>query len=327
MKWSGGAGIEPRGGDRYTGLVDKLLACAAYILTIFWAAGSPAPDPGAYEEFLGQEHWAGFFVDEDGRLTQAEGADAPTLTHETEYHDFVGDVNTAGRKETREPHQHGTPYLADIIQSSDSTMFSELIAQGRTRVEAHGQKLPDEIARGIDPHLFVAVYLDGLVIEFVVDGTLGDGDMITDLATEYADEFGKLPRLIRTGLKTAVIVNNSRNYYAHTESGTVVMGDGHTRRLRQGGWWGEVLFHECAHVSLDDQWGDHPEWRRAQAEDGGFISKYAEDNPEMEDLAETSSLWYGLRYRPERMSAELRKTVEETIPARLRFLDSLAFEH
>jgi hypothetical protein len=46
----------------------------------------------------------------------------------------------------------------------------------------------------------------------------------------------------------------------------------------------------------------------------------------MEDLAETSLLWYGLRYRPERMSAELRKTVEETIPARLRLLDSLAFE-
>jgi hypothetical protein len=55
--------------------------------------------------------------------------------------------------------------------------------------------------------------------------------------------------------------------------------------------------------------------------DEGFISKYAEDNPEREDLAETMLLYLAYRFWPERITQETFETIESTIPNRIMYLD------
>ena len=50
----------------------------------------------------------------------------------------------------------------------------------------------------------------------------------------------------------------------------------------------ETLFHEAVHTSIDGRYADSPEWKAAQAADSDFISSYARDNPDREDMAELS---------------------------------------
>ena len=48
----------------------------------------------------------------------------------------------------------------------------------------------------------------------------------------------------------------------------------------------ETLVHESTHTSLDGKYANAPEWLAAQEADNTFISTYARDFPEREDLAE-----------------------------------------
>ena len=55
--------------------------------------------------------------------------------------------------------------------------------------------------------------------------------------------------------------------------------------------------------------------------DGKFISTYARDKPS-EDFAETILPWVAITYRPERQKKHVIKTVQKTIPNRIKYLDS-----
>ena len=55
-----------------------------------------------------------------------------------------------------------------------------------------------------------------------------------------------------------------------------------------------MLFHEAAHVSLDVDHTDSTGWRAAQAADGEFISTYARDLPDREDVAESVSPYFAV---------------------------------
>lgn len=81
--------------------------------------------------------------------------------------------------------------------------------------------------------------------------------------------------------------------------------------------------HEAAHTSLDGEHARNDRWQEAQRLDGHFISTYAEDNPRREDIAETFLLYLSIRHRADRITEELRTTVEATVPNRLKYFDSM----
>ena len=88
----------------------------------------------------------------------------------------------------------------------------------------------------------------------------------------------------------------------------------------------ETLVHEASHTSLDEYHSASSGWIKAQNLDPSFISTYAYDNPEREDVAETFLLYLALRYRPERIDATLKATILETIPNRIKYLDAQNFK-
>ena len=105
--------------------------------------------------------------------------------------------------------------------------------------------------------------------------------------------------------------------HIHTEKGEEYIRDGFLE---------EVLFHEGAHVSLDLAHSQTPGWRAAQEADVGFISEYARDNPDREDMAESVRPYFAVRYRSERLTARDRVVIERTIPNRLEYFDSQALD-
>ncbi|MDE2801677.1 MAG: hypothetical protein OXK21_02190, partial [Chloroflexota bacterium] len=62
-------------------------------------------------------------------------------------------------------------------------------------------------------------------------------------------------------------------------------------------------------------------WREAQMKDCGFISAYAEENPDREDVAESFLLYFVLRYFPERLTDSDRAAILNAIPHRIAYFD------
>ena len=88
----------------------------------------------------------------------------------------------------------------------------------------------------------------------------------------------------------------------------------------------EILVHEAAHANYGAAHDMAPAWQAAQADDPTFISLYAHDNPNREDVAETLLMWYAVRYRNDRLDAATIAATEAAIPNRLAYFDALPFE-
>ena len=63
------------------------------------------------------------------------------------------------------------------------------------------------------------------------------------------------------------------------------------------------------------------EWICAQNADGKYISKYARDYPEREDMAESLVPWLAVRYRSSRSPQVDIDRVTRDIPNRLQYFD------
>lgn len=96
----------------------------------------------------------------------------------------------------------------------------------------------------------------------------------------------------------------------------------------------ETFLHEAAHTTLDAAPAgggrvDRAAWRDAVAQDGSFISTYAQDNAATEDIAESYGAFaaWVAGARTGQLAAEAL-TIEQTMPSRIKVFRSLgpAFE-
>jgi hypothetical protein len=85
----------------------------------------------------------------------------------------------------------------------------------------------------------------------------------------------------------------------------------------------ETVFHESVHATLDAEWAESAEWRQAQAADGAFITEYAAEEPEGEDLAESALFAFTYLRHPERLPPDVRLGIETTMLARLSFFETI----
>ncbi|MFW6224442.1 MAG: hypothetical protein ACOC4R_02150, partial [Bacteroidota bacterium] len=88
----------------------------------------------------------------------------------------------------------------------------------------------------------------------------------------------------------------------------------------------ETLVHEASHTSLNATHATSEGWIEAQDIDGAYISTYAKDYPEREDIAESFLPWLAVRYRRDRISDDDYNTITETIPNRLKYFDDMDFD-
>ena len=57
-----------------------------------------------------------------------------------------------------------------------------------------------------------------------------------------------------------------------------------------------------------------------------YISTYAKDNPDTEDVAENFQAYIAVKYFPERISNSLRDTILSVCLNRFKYFDSLNFD-
>ena len=67
-------------------------------------------------------------------------------------------------------------------------------------------------------------------------------------------------------------------------------------------------------------------WIDAQNKDNNFISEYAKEFPNREDIAESYLLYFALKHKREKLSDITIKKIENTIPNRIKYFENQNFE-
>ena len=230
--------------------------------------------------------------------------------------------------EILEPPFGGTMWdLPDLIKSSDYTIYSTSSYQGIETRLFYDKSIPDFI--NYPAHVYIVNFGDDLSIDFEIytEFTLEEADNIEQ---KYAPLIGQLGNDLRRNIKSFEFLKgdevasaqrtedlNYANITFHTDWLTLV----ETRF--SGDRTEELLIHESAHLSIDPYVYGQQGWTDAVNLDGNFLSTYAKDNPDSEDIAETFQAYIAVKYFPERISNSLRDTILSVCLNRFKYFDSL----
>ncbi|MFZ4497328.1 MAG: hypothetical protein ACOYN7_07755 [Candidatus Nanopelagicales bacterium] len=175
-----------------------------------------------------------------------------------------------------------------------------------------------------DAYLFIARFTGSKPAEIIVNPEFGSPDAAATQAGFFARILGQLPRSCRTRVDALWIHPGNESLGGGNRSILIYSDFANGDRA----FLEEALLHECAHTSLDWDWGgtvERAKWAAQAARDPGFISSYAADNPTSEDVAETfvPYLVWKLGAASGYTAAQLA-AISQQIPNRLAYLDSLA---
>jgi len=217
----------------------------------------------------------------------------------------------------------GTVWISPrIIDSADPSSVQSIVYAGREEREFYKGYVTGFIMT--ETYLFNVEYPTGKIVEFQVETEWGSQEAALGQVELHATELGRMPLLLIRGVVEMEIGEIGR--IAANRLGQIHIDVDIAKDWIGRGFWQESLFHETVHTTLDIAVvGDHA-WTAAQEADGVFISDYAQSLPEIEDLAETFLLWFAVRYRPERLSGDVRQTVLNTIPNRIAYLDERKYD-
>ncbi len=187
-----------------------------------------------------------------------------------------------GRCRAKDPPFRGTIFdFPDLMQESDPTAFTGLRFVGVDERGMFDRRL-DRFQK-FPVFLFEATFHDRGPIEVAVNREFETESVASRHAEFYARTFGRLPLLLRSEIEAIHIqagkqlFGGGRQVLIHVDQGEEYVRDGILE---------ETLGHEAAHA-LDATHSQSPEWRKAQHNDGAFISTYAKENPAREDIAES----------------------------------------
>jgi len=220
-----------------------------------------------------------------------------------------------------QPPLNGTAFIdPDILTIQDPSAFDSLRALGA------GSRDMFDVRTGqvgtYDVWLFQVDFDDALSLEIQVNAEF-DSISAAEFADLYARRLGVLPNVLREGV-TSIAVHDGDEGFRAIDTGLIV----HTvqgERYRLEGFLEEVLAHEAVHVSLDADHASSPGWLAAQDSDPTFISGFARDFPQDEDLAETFGAWLGERWAGDGITGFLRALIQNAVPGRLDYLDAQDF--
>lgn len=224
------------------------------------------------------------------------------------------------------PPFHGTIFVSpDILKASDPTAFSTLTDAGQAeRTMFDRRQGADGAFVSLQPYLFKATYQDNLSIEMQVNPEFGSVENARKEARKYAEVIGRLPTVLRKDVKTSWIHQGDKLFGGGNNN--ILIHTGQAAAYERDGILEEALIHEGAHSSLDAAHALAKGWVAAQKADPVFISSYAQENPQREDIAESFIFFLALQYRGDRMTKELKETIKKSIPQRMAYFKQQNFK-
>lgn len=236
---------------------------------------------------------------------------------------LIGILALSSQSVKAEPPFWGTIFIdPDIITASDPTTFEGLTYAGQGFRWMYDRRVNNWTY--VNAYLFNASFDDGLTAEIQVNPEFGSSNAALTEAQKYGAVIGRLPTALRADVQTVWIHQGTQpfgggnnNLLIHTGQADLYAADGILE---------ETFVHEASHTSLDAAHAASSGWLAAQAADGEFISNYARDYPNREDIAESFLPYFAVRYQLDRISQSLAGTILQTIPNRASYFEAQEFD-
>lgn len=142
-------------------------------------------------------------------------------------------------------------------------------------------------------------------------------------AMEAAASLSRLPTKMRNALRYVNILDDDGGAWAEDRVRFFTLYDRLMERRLAEHDLDETVFHETAHVALDHILSNDPNWRSSQAADGDFITQYAAEKPNKEDIAESALFAWTMIYHPGRLPAKIENAVRNIMPNRLEYISNV----
>lgn len=288
-------------------------------------------------ELTARDYWIGLWW---AAQSLDEQINEPFLSNDT-----IITSSTRSRYEDVTMPQHDTMNIATgqlamqlVTPNDPSSLVDVVFVEQGTRYHARGATWTGKLSGPFQANVFEARFTEGKTMNLVIEASIPRAQA-EQLANEVAFKYGQAPALLRAGMRDFIMLPNS----GHPSSGPVT-----TFYVdifyRLGSMIEEGLIHDMAHASLD--WParnevydiidnqsllPHPGvttkegWLNAARLDNYYVSTYAKDNPEREDIAESIIPYLSLRWRPERFDPYYLKFIESNISNRIAYLDTFDF--
>ena len=216
----------------------------------------------------------------------------------------------------------GSVFISNnILNSSDNSTFISIES-----IPDNSRTMFDRRNNGswitITPFLFEAKFSDGTQIEVQVNNEFENKTYAEKVALTYLEAIGRLPELFRKDVET-VWIHKGNESFGGGNNNILIHHDRGLEREKYG-LLEEIFLHEAAHTSLDSDHSLSNGWINAQkADNGNFISDYAKEYPQREDVAETFPLCFALKYKSDRLDNGIIQRIEKAIPNRIKYCNNV----
>ncbi|MEL6237597.1 MAG: hypothetical protein AAFQ90_03280 [Pseudomonadota bacterium] len=216
--------------------------------------------------------------------------------------------------------REGSVFLApNTIQESDPTALRNV-----TFLATAVRNIPDNrIMNDVDTevNIFLADYDGGHQIEILVNTEISTLSEAEAQATLYARIAGQLNPIVLERIATLWIHPGDAIFSANPH-GIVIHTNYENQFFINQGLLEELMAHESVHAALDVLYLRSQAWFDAQKADVSFVTDYAREFPETEDLAESYGAYLIVK-NADRNPPDMVSTIENGIPERLAFFESL----
>lgn len=207
----------------------------------------------------------------------------------------------------------------NTIVASDPSTFQTLTLYTTSIRNVPDNRVGNNV--DIEVRIFDAIFENGKRIEMIVNTEIESLAEAEEQARIYAHIIGQLNTFLIDGINE-VYIHPGNAFFSGLPGGIVVhTGEANEEHLPRG-VLEEVMAHEAAHAALDVTYLRSPELQQAQKLDVTFISEYARDNPETEDLAESYGA-YLIYKNSGRNEASLVNSIENELGARMSFFEAI----
>ena len=220
-----------------------------------------------------------------------------------------------------EPPFWGTIFIdPDIIVPSDPTTFQNVVYTGQNLRTMYDRRAADWIT--VNAYLFNTSYDGEMNVEIQVNPEFGSPDSALIEAQRYAPVVGQMPVALRADLQTVWIHKGIEPFGGGNNN--LLIHTGQAKLYIEDNILEETIVHELAHTSLDAYHSSAEDWIMAQTADSNYISIYASDNPETEDIVSFLP-WLAVQYKSDRITPGLQDSIEQAISNRMIYFENQLF--
>jgi len=227
------------------------------------------------------------------------------------------------------PPYYGAVYIDNVVLTKeDPNAIKNLVRfKGQKCRTIWHQHLEEWV--NIEAYIFQMMTKDKIKFYAWVDPKYGSKSKAKKIAKKVTKSLGSLPEFLRKDIHVIAILSEGGGANADTGGGVITW---HEPTFKEDGgntkksYVEEVYTHEGAHTSIDNDIYYTDAWDNAVQADPNFISDYAKDSPDSEDVAESFGAWFALKSG--RLDESDQKKITGAIPNRLALFDDLySFEN